>query len=317
MRLKGYNTAAKSIKHKQQDAYERYFLPWVNTDNSNNGKIAHRYESITYQNIYPNIDWKLYYTPSGALEYDFVIHPGGNINDIQLSYEGADSLRLTPDGSLVIYTPQGSIKEHAPIAHDDRGNKVATHFVLQHNTITFATAPYNGTLTIDPIIEWATYFGGPVHDRSAAITHDNSGNIYTIGNTNSTTNIATTGAYQQVFGGGNNASGSDGIIAKWSDIGTLQWCSYYGGTNIDILYDVVIDNSGNINVVGKTNSTAGIATTNAHQDTLNGIQFDLFLLQFDSTGSRNWCTYFGGTSIDGSDFASIDIDTLPLLSGKN
>jgi hypothetical protein len=53
------------------------------------------YEVITYKNVWPNIDVKFYHgTIKGHLgqgfEYDFIVHPGGDPENIILEYKGMD-----------------------------------------------------------------------------------------------------------------------------------------------------------------------------------------------------------------------------------
>ena len=55
------------------------------------------------------------------------------------------------------------------------------------------------------------------------------------------------------------------------------------------------DASGNVYLAGDTNSTTGIATTGAHQTTYGGGYYDAFLVKFNSSGVRQWGTYYGGT----------------------
>ena len=51
------------------------------------------YSRIRYQNVYPSID-VVYYGSQQSLEYDFVVAPGGNPDDIRLRFEsGKDTLR--------------------------------------------------------------------------------------------------------------------------------------------------------------------------------------------------------------------------------
>ena len=59
-------------------------------------------------------------------------------------------------------------------------------------------------------------------------------------------------------------------------------------------YSCATDASGNIYLSGDTSSTSGIATTGAHQTTLEE-GYDAFLVKFNSSGVRQWGTYYGGT----------------------
>ena len=61
------------------------------------------YQEIIYENIYDNIDLR-YYTTTKGLKYDFIVHPGGEPNDIMLRYEGTDGLKIDDFGNLIIET---------------------------------------------------------------------------------------------------------------------------------------------------------------------------------------------------------------------
>src|SRR5260370_26456739 len=57
------------------------------------------YERVKFEQVYPGIDL-VYYGNQQRLEYDFVLRPGAEPNQIRLAYSGADSmpgLRWRPD----------------------------------------------------------------------------------------------------------------------------------------------------------------------------------------------------------------------------
>src|SRR5690606_34936671 len=116
-------------------------------------------ERLVYKDIYPYIDWVLY-IKEGKLEQDFIVHPGGNVADIRMQFDGADHLALNEDGSFTATTPFGSISEAAPYSFQEDGKEVASAFVLSSNELGFNVAAFKGRLTIDPTVSWATYLGG-------------------------------------------------------------------------------------------------------------------------------------------------------------
>lgn len=158
-------------------------------------------------------------------------------------------------------------------------------------------------------ILWATYFGGNNSDALNSICIDSSGNILVAGSTGSTINMATSGAHQVTFGGGD----FDGLVAKFTGAGTRIWSTYYGGSGFlqsggESMSKILIDTKGNIVVSGTTPSTNNIATGQAHQPAFAGGAYgDAFMVKFNSSGIRKWATYYGGS---GNEFsASIAIDT--------
>ena len=159
--------------------------------------------------------------------------------------------------------------------------------------------------------QWGTYYGGRGYDRGLSCATDASGNIYLSGYTTSTSGIATTGAHQTTYGGGSN----DAFLVKFNSSGVRQWGTYYGGTGYDYSFSCATDASGNIYLAGWTNSTSGIATTGAHQTTYGGGSYDAFLVKFNSSGVRQWGTYYGGTGYDYSFSCATDASGNIYLSG--
>src|SRR5690606_4870195 len=92
VQLLGANPNAILVKEPPTAYYERYYPPQFGAE----GGIAQSYARITYKNIYPHIDWTLY-VKNNQVEYDFVVHPGGKVSDIQLQYAGASALAINDD----------------------------------------------------------------------------------------------------------------------------------------------------------------------------------------------------------------------------
>jgi len=129
--------------------------------------------------------------------------------------------------------------------------------------------------------QWATYYGGSENDKGISCALDASGNVYMIGSTSSTSGIATAGAHETTV--------NDGFLVKFNSSGVRQWGTYIEGTSNACTTDA----SGNIYIVGLTNSTSGIATSGAHQNMMSG-SGDAFLVKFNSSGVKQWGTYYGG-----------------------
>jgi hypothetical protein len=61
-------------------------------------------------------------------------------------------------------------------------------------------------------------------------------------------------------------------------------------------------------MAGFTNGNTGIAS-GGHQNTFGGGTYDSFLVKFDSTGTRLWSTYYGGSGNEGYDGNSVATDS--------
>lgn len=296
VQLVGANPNATYTVELPTNFYERYYTLGLN------GAKAFSYRKITYHNVYPNIDWVFYFNTHGNLEHDFIVRPGGRVNDIQLKYSGAISLELNLNGSFNAVTPMGNITEQAPISFQKENKKsIQSKYVLNNNLLSFSTSQYTGTLVIDPTVEWGTYFGGVENDDIKKTITDKANHLYATGATSSLDNIATIGSHQTIFGGGSSSAGADAFLAKFATDSTKLWSTYYGGSDIDAASAITYDTLGYIYIAGKTKSPSGIATIGTHQQTIGGgIQVDdAFIVKFDSLGERQWGTYFGGERQDG------------------
>ncbi len=156
---------------------------------------------------------------------------------------------------------------------------------------------------------WATYYGGTMRDDPYSCETDASGNIY-IGGTSTSTNgtsIASVGAHQTVYGGG---AWGDAFVAKFNSAGVRQWGTYYGGVGDDYGIGCSVNSAGDVFIIGATNSTLTnvIATPGSHQTTFGGSMFwgDGFLAKFNSSGIRQWGTYYGDAASD--NFFSCKVD---------
>ena len=166
---------------------------------------------------------------------------------------------------------------------------------------------------------WSTYLGGANYDTCSSITVDSSDDVIVIGYT-SCLFFPAFNAYDNTYNGGQ----SDAFVTKFSSSGSLLWSTFLGGTLLDYGYDIAVDSSDNIVVVGHTESY-NFQTRFAYDDTFNG-EFDVFVAKFSSSGSLLWSTYLGGSDIDhgyGITINSLDniivtghtySEDLPLLS---
>jgi hypothetical protein len=310
VQLLGANPNAILVKEQPTAYYERYYTPQFGAE----GGIAQSYARITYKNIYPHIDWTLY-VKNNQVEYDFVVHPGGKVSDIQLQYAGASALAINDDGSLSVQTPFGSVTEAAPYSFQEDGKSVASTFTRHNNILSFEVEHYEGTLVIDPVLEWGTYYGGSFNEEIpvGCIAADAFGNAYFTGHTTSTQNIATTGSFLDTISGS-----SDLFLVKFSPTGQRMWATYYGGYGIDQSAAVTCDKNTSVYIAGKTGSiqtySPHMSTSSSHQPIIGG-GYDALLVKFDSSGARQWATYYGGPSSDEAFGLACDTADNIIMSG--
>ncbi len=308
--LQGANKHSQIIKDEKQTYFEQYHLPNCGPM----GAIAHSYKRIVYKDVYPKIDWVLYVN-SNKVEYDFIVHPGGKVSDIRIEYKGATELKINTDRSLTATTPMGSITEQAPFSYDADNSIVSSAFVLNDRKLSFAVGAYKGKLTIDPTIEWATYFGGPEDETSPFISTDNQGNVFLAGSTTSISNIATTGGHQTALNTTGEGPFVDAYLVKYNSAGVPVWATYYGGIEADRAQAVACDKDGNVYLAGVTFTSANLATAGTYRNTLFG-DGDVFLVKFNGQGVRQWGTYYGGPNTDEVLSVACDNDNNVYLTGN-
>jgi Beta-propeller repeat len=259
MELAGANPDAQVIAEDKQDYHENYHTAALHGNNA----TASTYKKITYKNIYPHIDWVLY-IKDNTLEYDFIINPGGNVSDIKIKYGGATDIART-DKNIKVATPFGAITERNLYAYEQATRKPITASYGSHkNSFGFKLTTHDPRLTtiIDPVLAWGTYYGGDGEDESLGMACSGAGDAFICGLTTSLSNVATTGAYQTVYGGN-----EDAFLAKFNSEGMRMWATYYGGPSQDYATSVTCDSAGNVYITGLTYSSAGIATPGSQQAT--------------------------------------------------
>lgn len=305
--LEGANPNATITASEQAITKFNYYLPQCPAGITN---VA-SYHKLVYAEVYPHIDWVIY-SRDNQLKYDFIVKPGGDPASIRLRINDAESVQISEKGALLMHTRLGDLREKAPQSFADDQPVKSSFRKNADGTIGFTVAQQPGkTLRIDPAVVWSTYFGGSGTDLSNGCTSDGHGHVYLTGYTASA-GLAS-GGYQNTIGGSNDA-----YLARFDSSGYLLWATYYGNTGDDQGYACVTDASGYVYMGGKTSSTAGIATTGAAQ-TSNGGGVDAFLVKFDSTGSRIWATYYGGTGTDQTTSAqsvAVDGNNNVYLSGN-
>ena len=252
LKLAGARTPSTWDSLERQPGISNYFL---GNDPRNWRPNVPNYGAVEAHGVYPGIDW-IWHGHGRQLEYDLTVAPGADPNQVQLVWEGADSLRLNAEGDLVLATPLGDVVQQRPRVYQEAGGnraEVASQYVLTGNRVRFALGPYDRRreLRIDPVIslDYSTYLGGGASDRGEAIAVDGAGSAYVTGFTYSA-NFPTLAPYQGTRKGSGNA-----FITKFSPDGaTLVYSTYLGGSSTDFGQGIAVDSLGSAYIAGYTYS---------------------------------------------------------------
>lgn len=311
--LEGANPAPSIAGRGVMPGKSHYFI-------GNDPRTWHRnvsaYASVEYQEVYPGVTL-VYYGTQRQLEYDFLLAPGADPAAIVLAFQGQSKLEVDGEGDLVLHTAHGAIRQHRPRVYQEANGTrqgVPARYVRKGpHQVGFQVAAYDPSrpLVIDPVLSYATYFGGSSGDDGAAIALDRSGNVYVLGNTGST-DLPTASPFQPT-----PAGDTDIFVAKLTPDGsTLIYSTYLGGTGNDTAWSIAVDDAGHAYVSGFTDSTDFPTTPHAVQPA-NGGGFDAFLAKLSRDGSAlRYSTYLGGSADDFGTGLAVDRHGRAYLTGS-
>ncbi len=263
-----------------------------------------------------------FYTDAPSTDHDVKFELNGNIISYKTAYDKTKTLIIDPSSNLVWgnYIGGNALDYSTALTIDNSNFLYKTGYTLSSSNIASAGV-YQTTLSgsFDAYLVkynssgnfiWGTYFGGPDVDAVYTIAHDSGGNIFVGGDTFSTSNIASVGAHQIVYGGGID----DGMIFKFNSAGQRLWSTYYGGTQHEVIGALCVDMNNNVIVCGHSESTNAIATASAYQ-TIYSSAYDVFIAKFNSLGVRQWGTYYGDTGADEGWGADTDVNGDIYITG--
>jgi len=162
VKFKGASLAQAIIQEGALATYNNYLL---GNDPSKWVFHCNIYTAVTFKNVYPNIDVR-YYTKNNQFTYDFIVHPGGDVNNIALLFYGNNDLKVNNE-ALIIRTSLGDVSELKPYTYQQNKSDaipVQSKYVISGNTVQFKIGPYdkNSTLIIDPTLVFSTFSGSQV-----------------------------------------------------------------------------------------------------------------------------------------------------------
>lgn len=159
-------------------------------------------------------------------------------------------------------------------------------------------------------LAYSTYLGGSGREYGFGIAVDADGNAYVTGATRSSDFPTTPGAYRTTHTAGTQ---EDAYLAKLNPSGSaLVWSTLFGGSNVDVPYDLALDAGNGVVIVGTTDSTdmpttGGVLKTATSaplsactlEDLALIICAEAFVTRFAPDGaSLAFSTYLGGSAID-------------------
>jgi Beta-propeller repeat len=266
----------------------------IGSDRANWHSGIPQYRRLQVNGVYDGIDL-VFYGHGRDLEYDFVLAPGADPNQIRLAFDGVGPLRIDHQtGDLVIKTNSGSEMRHVrPRVYQQIGNQkkevAGGYQILGNGEAAFRLASYDRqhALVVDPTVEFTTFIEGNSQDVVQGLAVDSHGNSYITGQTLSTN-------FPNFFGPApvkdcTHTCSPWIFVTELSPSGEVMNSTLIGGSELDLAYGIAVDPTG-VWVAGVTNST-NFAT---HTQYGNGLVTGFVAKLSVDLAVQEWCVSFGG-----------------------
>ncbi len=273
---------------------------FVGNDPSKHRTDLPTYRYVSLGEVWSGVEVKLKATQK-TVEKLFYIKPGADPSKIVVEVDGAEGLRLSKDGEIIIQTGLGELKLSKPIAWQEKDGKKlpveVSYKLIGKNRYSFVVAKADPSLpiVIDPILQ-STYLGGSNDDSAEAIAiNPTTGEVYVAGATYSTDFPNTTGGAR-----GSSGGSGDAFVSRLNpDLTRILQSTYLGGSYEDRATALAINpKTGDVYVAGNTLSPDFPKATGWAQGNNNG-GLDAFIARLNSSLTQLLqSTYLGGSGWD-------------------
>lgn len=267
------------------------------------------YARVRTAELYRGISMEAFVGANEAFEYDLVLEPLADPNQVVARMDGAESMSVDAEGSLVFQLGDVTFRHLAPIAYQDepdgsRRPVECRYRLLDEHRVAFDLGDYDASrrLVIDPPTPapvatlWFTYFGGSQNDHASDVAVLN-GKVYVLGATTSGNLPTTPGAYDTT-GPTTGLVQRDMFVAKFNVEGGLVYSTFIGSDTYDEWpHAIDVDRTGAAYIA----LTAGkeYPTTPGAFQVIYGDNHDGAVTKLSPDGSALvYSTYLGGQGAD-------------------
>lgn len=280
------------------------------------------YDGVAYVSVYPSIDLYLY----GGLSTEklaFVCLPSSDPSHIQMHFTGPSGIQPDSMGGVIfnLTGEAGHFGEAIAYQIDSTGAIVSLPwtpaYIINGNDVSFVTGSYDHALSLVILINgqpqhhmallpppeeeglcWSTHFGGNKRDRITESTSDGDRNYYATGCSGSLLS-----SFPITIGGHVYSAGTmNAFLVKFDVDHVRLWTTILGSGSQSTTYPQAIalreSPSRSIYIGGYTDGTGLLVYPNgpAYQDNsgISGVQQG-FIGKFNSSGIRQWITYYGNS----------------------
>ncbi len=305
---------------KLSSGYLNYYLPQCPDGITE----VYGYEKVLYPEIYPHID-ALFTGNGDGLKYYIIAKPGADTSQIELQFDGADSVNIIGDSTLEIVSHWGTIYHERPEVYqvDAYGNRVSLSWAANYYSpsaghVRFHLNTYdiskplvvqvnrrhlNPSNSTNGNLWWSTMYGSIADDYGLDVAVDPLENSYEVGRTYSSHFPVSTGAFQYTFSGT-----VDGFVICFDYIANRKWATFIGSNDISAVqgvnYNTVVSQD-NLYITGYTKGTnfpfrpATDPANGSYYKNTNSGGKDAFIGRIrPSNGFATWLCFIGGEGDD-------------------
>ena len=284
---------------------------------------------VKYHKVYPGVDL-VFYGNEGQLEYDFIVAPGIDPDQIRITFQGSNKTEIDEKGDLLLQAGGDSVRQLKPFVYQEVNGvrrEIESRYVLHakmdlkqraksaglSEQVGFDIGDYDPTLplVIDPILVYSSFLGSGADDGAYEVSVDTAGNAFVTGYTAGVGFPTTAGAYDSTYNGG----ASDAFVTKLNSSGTAAiYSTYFGGSDSEQGDGIALDPLGNVYVGGGTKSinfptTAGAydtACTFCGSGAPGNPPGDAFIAKFDPSGVLLKSTLYGAGDYEAASSLTLD-----------
>lgn len=160
---------------------------------------------------------------------------------------------------------------------------------------------------------WAKTIGAAGNDFSNALEINAEGNVFLTGNFSGTVTFEASSSTVL-----SSVNATDAFLAQFTNDGGLVWIKQMAGANSSsgvTPVDIAFDHNNSLILVGNFSGTANFDTGNNMISAIAAGVVDVFMINFNLTGERNWIQSFGGAFNDQVIGLTIDAEDNFYLTG--
>jgi hypothetical protein len=265
--------------------------------------------NIEWQKTFGGSLWDIPFSIKQTWDGGYIVAGGSTSNDGQVTGNHGDQdfwiIKLDPSGNLIWQKALGGSGQDEAINIQNTSDSGFIVCGLTHSN----DGQVSGNHGLDDFwvvklnqsgsLQWQKAYGGSNRDAAYSIKQTGDGGYFITG-------------YTQSFDG--QVTGNHGQYDIWvvriNATGDLEWQQCFGGSGIEVAWEIQKIDDDNCILIGQTDSNGGQVTGN------HGTQ-DYWVIRLNDTGNIVWKECFGGTGYEDGLSIAITIDGKYILAGQS